>query len=188
MPRRPQLLQRLALTGLCLGLIQAAKPAALPAFDPVRQQGDVKVTLLRISRSTSFTNESIANESNPDDKTIRAVPGLEVVYQVEILGNKQITGHTSGTPQLTDPGKQSKRIETVIPGGRSSGNKWRDTDDATGFSTPVPADPARTIIDDQYLRGSYIDGDAVDITIKAGFNGDSKTFNFDAVPLVTRGK
>jgi hypothetical protein len=188
MRRRAELFQPPLLCGLCLGLVQAARPATLPAFDPVRQQGDVKVTLLRVSRSTSFTDENITGDAGADDKTIRAVPGLEVVYQVEILGTKQITGRTSGTPKFADPGKPPKQIDSVIPGGRSGGVKWRETDDATGVSTPAPADPTRTVIDDHYVRGTYVDGDTIDITINAGFNGDSKTFNFDGVPLVTRGK
>jgi hypothetical protein len=126
--------------GVCLAGIGIEATNQLPVFNPEQQQGDVKVTLLQVSRTTSFTPEPVQAEA---EAGAWAVPGVEVVYVVERLGDAPLGQLTIGGVRFLIDGEQVRPIPAVVAGGTSSTRHWTAADPATDLALPPVASPDR---------------------------------------------
>ena len=156
-----------------------SKQTPLPIFDPVLQQGDTKVTLLQVTRVTTFSSEYL--HDNPGHR-IRAIPGIEVLYRLEWTGTAPPGDEFHrGSVKVFSKGKLVLYDQRVVAGGMGT-NDARGAATMTGFSIDFGPTQERTKIHHKYLRGINPQGDRVDLEIHVGFD-QLQVFRFNDVPL-----
>lgn len=165
---------------ICLAGAKGGPGQELPTYHSVHQQGDVKVTLLKVARITSFSPADANGRSS-------IVPGVEVIYAVEDIGAMPLRRFQVGGVKCLVAGKPAVTIAGVVAGGQGVTEPWSATDAETGLDRPEVASAERTRLRREYLRGIVLDRDRVDLHIGTGF-GDLQTFRFESVPLATGGR
>ncbi len=179
--RRSTLLVSIGLIAVvCLAGAKGGPGQELPTYQSVHQQGDVKVTLLKVARITSFS---------PADANGRAsvVPGVEVTYAVEDIGAMPLGRFHVGGVECFVAGEPAVTMAGVVGGGQGVTEPWSAADAETGFDRPKVASAERSRLRREYLRGIVLGRDRVDLHIETGFGG-LQTFKFENVPLATGGR
>jgi hypothetical protein len=153
-------------------------PGQEPAtYQCVLQQGDVKVTLLKVARITSFI------PANANGRA-RIVPAVEVTYAVEDVGSTPLGQFHVGGVKCFVKGKPAVTTSNVVGGGQGVTEPWSATDAESGLERPRVASAQRSRLRREYLRGIVVDRDRIDLHIETGF-GDLQTFKFENVPLAS---
>lgn len=176
--RRPTILASIGLLAVvCLAGAKGGPGQKSPTYQSVQQQGDVKVTLLKVARITSFT---------PADANGHAslVPGVEVTYLVEDIGAMPPGQFHVGGVKCFVAGEPAVTMAGVVGGGHGVTEPWSATDAETGLDLPKVASADRARLRREYLRGIVLDRDRVELHIEIGF-GALQTFKFENVPLAT---
>ena len=116
-----------------------------PAYNPEQTKGNVRVVLLRLDRTTVFTDDGFSNTHNVH---LRAVPGWKVVYLVEPLGNEAIANAHGGWANGFVNGKalSESGAEDVVSGGTGGVHSYSSYHWEDGTRKPQVRDPKRTII------------------------------------------
>ena len=151
-----------------------------PTYQVQHQKGEIRVTLLKVARITSF---------GPTDKEGRSrlVPGIVVTFAVEDLSVGPLRRFGIGGVQCFIAGSQVQTNKGVIGGGIGVTMPWSTKDPETGIERPEVTSEKRSRIRRQYVRGIALNHEHVDIHIKTGF-GDLHTFKFENVPLNNGGR
>jgi len=149
-------------------------------FRSVRQRGQIKVTLLKVSRIVSF-GQADADGNAP------VVPGIEVSYVVEDLGAGPPRPINVGEPKCFVAGKLAGTVEGVVPGGVYQAVPWSAQDSQTEVVRPKVASVQRSRLERDYLRGVALESDHVDLEIEAGVDATQR-FRFENVPLGAGGR
>ena len=177
----------LAGVGLLVAVCFAAgKDAAVQSpmtFQSVRQQGQIKVTLLKVSRIVSFAQ---ADTGGGGGGNATVVPGIEVSYVVEDLGAGPPRPINVGEPKCFVAGKLAGTVEGIVPGGVYQAVPWSAQDSQTEVARPKVASVQRSRLERDYLRGVALQSDHVDLEIEAGIAG-TQSFRFENVPLAAGG-
>jgi len=180
------------LVTFALGVPGAEKELNVPAltpFDPVQIRGDLKVTLIEISRSTLFTDHHVRSEYRKrlsGGSATYAVPALEIAFVVERIGKKPIKshgGHDSGVRVFRD-GKRIEEIKGIVPGGVSTSLEFVDGSARFSGGLPKVRDAKLAFIRHHMKAGIVVrDGDDIRIEFLAGHGEEKATFSFDHVPI-----
>lgn len=152
-----------------------SSPSALPLrktpLDAKRatsqQKGEVRVTLLTISRSRAFHKRPFAL--------------IQVVYLVEFLGDTPIETHNSGPVELT--GRDGKPAVVPLAGklnadthGQFIAYDQYQYHYPTGL--PSVSDPGRSTVIIHSVRGTLCKDQGLTLTLREGFNGETAEFRF----------
>ena len=166
---------------------QEAPP--LTRFDPVQVRGDLKVTLLSVSRSVQFTDRFVQpalREANAGEQGTFAVPCLTVEFLVERVGNKPVksdVGHTAGV-RVFQNGQPIQELEGTVSGGLSRVRNYTTMNPRTGLQMPPVRAEKLAKLRYVLLSGIRVrDGDDIRIEFKAGHGEEVETFSFDHVPV-----
>jgi|APSaa5957512622_1039677.scaffolds.fasta_scaffold50343_2 hypothetical protein len=164
----------------------AATPSAsplrdsrLPVFSPSQVQGTTRVTLLEVSRVTTFASEHLA--PGADDK-IRAIPGLKVVFRVENLAPSATKDLHEGGIKVLVGDDPLPTHPMVIPGGNSLVEPLKQQL-RNGFQIDGMREGAsQAALCYEYIRGLSVSVDRVHLEIRVGFD-KLHVFRFKNVPL-----
>lgn len=182
----------IVLAGLALaalGAAEAPKRPSLATFDPVQVRGDLKVTLIEVSRTTYYTDRHVQPELRErlaGDTARYVVPALEIAFVVERLGKKAIksrAGHDSGVRVYRD-GKKIEEVDGTVPGGVSSFHEYEKSRSRYADRLPEVASVDHADVRHVVKMGVAVrDGDDIRIEFVAGIGGEKETFSFDHVPV-----
>ena len=182
----------LVLAGLALaasGAAETPKRPALATFDPVQVRGDLKVTLIEVSRSAYYTDQHVQPEFRKRlaGGTARyVVPALEIAFVVERIGknsSKNRMGHDAGV-QIFRDGRKIEEVDGSVPGGVSSFYEYEKCRGRYANRLPEVANADCAEVRHVVKVGVAVqDGDDVRIEIMAGFDGEKRIFSFDHVPV-----
>ena len=137
----------IVLAGLALtvpGVAETPKKPSPATFDPVQVLGDLKVTLIEVSRTTFFTDQHVQPKLRKRlaGGTARyVVPALEIAFVVERLGRKPVkshVGHGAGVRVYRD-GKEIEEVDGAVPGGVSSFHEYEKSRGRYGARLPKVA-------------------------------------------------
>jgi hypothetical protein len=149
-------------------------------YKSVRQRGQIKVTLLKVSRIALF---DIADASG----NARLVTGVEVSYLVEDLKAGPPRQIKIDAPKCFIAGKLVDTVDGLNQVIVEKPEPWWATDSQTAVARPKVASAEHTRLERDYVRGVVPEGDHVDLTIEAGVD-EMLTFNFANVPLGAAGR
>jgi hypothetical protein len=160
--------------------IRDDKPAA--PFQREQTKGLVRVVLLSVNRTTTFTSDGFKNEKNKD---IHAVPGCEIVFVMEALGSEPVTNKISGETSVFVGKKDYTAIvaENISAGGSGGISSFQGHAWGEFGKKPEVSNPKRAVVYNDWHRGVRIPNGNVDLHITVGFNNHSEEFVFQNVPL-----
>ena len=150
-------------------------------YNPEQIKGNVRVVLLRVDRTMVFSDAGL--RENLAQK-IYAIPGLSVVYVVEIFGNEPVKHWNTVLNGKIARGKRLEEtaIENLAGGGLNSSKEYEHYDWAI-LKKPSVTNPKRTHVIEIWERGLRVSSGKVDLHITTGFNDRTEEFVFDGVPL-----
>ena len=152
-------------------------------YNPEQIQGNVRVVLLTVDRTTVFTDVGF-QETNT--QKIHAVPGLSVVYAVELLGDEPVknwVGVTDGKlVSLNGKKFDATRSESLTGGGHNTSNEYEHYHWGI-LKKPTVTNPKRTHVIEVWERGLRIPSGKVDLRFTTGFNDHKQEFVFKDVPV-----
>jgi hypothetical protein len=175
----------LAVAVAALAVGAAVMPPAKPPvpYNPEQAKGKVRVVLLRVDRSTVFSD---AGFRNPGNKEIHAIPGIGFAYLVEAMGDEPADNwHMVDTDEtVTTNGRKLSRLapEYLAGGGHGSMHDYISFD-WSALRKPVVQNERRSKIVQEWLRGMRTPSDRVDLKITTGFGKHKETFEFKNVPV-----
>jgi hypothetical protein len=160
--------------------IQNDKPTA--PFQREQTKGLVRVVLLSVNRTTTFTSDGFKNEKNQD---IHAVPGCEVVFVFEALGSEPLTNKLGGETSVFVGEKDytGHVAENISAGGVGGISSFQEHAWGEFAKKPEVSNPKRAFVYKDWHRGVRVPNGKVDLHITAGFNNHSEEFVFQNVPL-----
>jgi hypothetical protein len=161
--------------------LHAAPPtdASLPVFNPEQVQGVTRVTLLEVSRVTSFSSEYLVREAGVN---VRAIPGLKVVFRVERLGPPGSKDLCEGGVRVLMGGKTLSNHPMVIAGRNSLVEPVRGQLQ-TGFHVNGKKDGDNPVaLCYEYIRGLSVPPGRAHLVIRVGFD-ELHDFEFKNVPI-----
>lgn len=157
------------------------KPVA--PYNPEQIQGSVRVVLLRVDRTTLFSDEGF-RETKP--QKIHAIPGLSFVYAVELLGDepvKQWNVVGNGKPvSLNGKPIGDTTPENISGGGHGTSHEYEHYDWGI-MRKPAVTNPKRTHVFESWERGLRVPGGKIDLRITTGFNDHKEEFVFKDIPV-----
>ena len=160
----------------------AASDREAAVFDPVREIGNTRVTLLEFSQIRSFS----AQQRNSAPANAAGTPGVEVVYLVEQLGGGDELLLNVGGAKLFVDGERVDVDAGVIAGGVGRVEPYPSQTQLHGFDVPAVASPGRARVCRDYLRGVSTSSDFVELRIEVGF-GKLESFVFEGLPAAVCG-
>ena len=165
----------------CCAAVSSINKPATP-YNPEQVRGNVRVVLLRVDRSTVFSDEGVMNPAQP--QKILAIPGVSIVYVVELLGNEPVKHwNTVETGKLAYvSGKQVNSMPDLAGGGYGG---WHEFEryDWKALKQPAVTNPKRTHVFERFERGVRVPTGKVDLHFTAGFNDQNEEFVFENVPV-----
>jgi len=165
----------------CAAVSSIYKPATL--YNPEQIKGNVRVVLLRVDRTTVFTDVGF-RETTP--QKIHAIPGLAVIYAVEVLGDEPVK-HRNSVSDGKLVSINGKSISDTMPenlsgGGLVSSHEYERYNWGV-LKKPAVTNPKRTHIEEIWERGVRVPTGKIDIRITTGFNDHKEEFVFENVPV-----
>lgn len=174
---RHHLCSTLAIAILSSVCALADTPAVQP-FTAEQTQGNVRVVLLKVDRSTVFSKAGFRSATN---NTVHAIPGIGMTCVVEALGNEPKENWISPNVEVRVAGKRiSDTPENISAGGFSALSEF------THFSSedkPQVTNPKRAVVHKAWLRGLRVSSNKIDLHITAGFNKRTEAFVFKDIPV-----
>ncbi len=171
----------IAAVACCAAVSSINKPVT--PYNSEQVKGKVRVVLLRVDRTTVFSDEGF-QETTP--QKIHAIPGLSVVYAVELLGDEPVThwNTVSNDKLVWVNGKPlaDTTPENLAGGGNQASNEyeyynWRI------LKKPSVTNPKRTQVHEVWKRGLRVTSGKIDLHFTTGFNDHKEEFVFEGVPL-----
>ncbi|NJM54992.1 MAG: hypothetical protein HC841_02870 [Verrucomicrobiae bacterium] len=172
-----------------LVVVTAVGAAILPSiqrtavYNPEQTRGFVRIVLLKVERSTVFSDRGFAETSQ---KEIHAIPGFGFTYMVEALGSDPADNWHVGVNDDTVTANGQKlsqfKPENLAGGGLSSTHEYRNFDWAM-LRQPEVTDPKRAKIIREWIRGMKSATGKLDLKIVAGFGKHKETFEFKGIPV-----
>lgn len=146
------------------------------SYPGVQEKGDVRVTLLSLTRSVSFRYDRDKSAAGQEPK---AMALFQLTYLVECLGETPIDHLNGASPRFVWPsGEQS-----VSSANESQSNALKNFIYDGIVRIPKVEDWDRATVDRFTMQGRFPDGDFVNITIREGFNDNEQEFHFTGVPV-----
>jgi hypothetical protein len=166
----------------CCAAVSSLKQPAVP-YHPEQTKDNIRVTLLRVDRTTVFTDVGFS-ETKP--QKIHAIPGLAVVYAVEILGDEPIKNwRTTEKGKLVSVNGQPidrTTPENVSGGGHNSSHEYEHFDWGM-MKKPTVKNPKRTHVVQKWERGLRVPKGRIDLHLTTGINERDVEFEFKDVPV-----
>jgi hypothetical protein len=157
------------------------KPVA--PYNPEQIQGNVRVVLLRVDRTTLFSDEGFASTK---PQKIHAIPGLSYTYAVELLGDEPVKQWImAGNGDLVSlDGKPigDTEPENISGGGNKSAFEYGQYIWGV-LKKPAVTNPKRTHVFETWKRGLRVPGGKIDLRITTGFNEHKEEFVFKDIPV-----
>ncbi len=162
-------------------VLPTVKPTV--AYNPEQVKNGVRVVLLRVDRTTVFSDQGFAK---PDNAEIHAIPGLRLVYVIEALNDEPINNwltisdgkvvYLNGQPLVGG-------TPVNLSGGGYSGKHDYRHYAWEGIRKPDVRDPKRAIVHDEWIRGLRAPNGKFDLHITTGFNDHKEEFVFESILL-----
>jgi hypothetical protein len=150
-----------------------------------QEHGNVRVTLLSVSRSSSFLKAPGKQANAP---TFEARPTVRIVYLVEKLDAGPPKSRDTGPAELTGPKGEPAlteipyRLGDTVMTERSSRDSYHDYNpNGTDYLPPV-ADPKRAFVTVHWVHRAAIKTSRLRLTLHEGFDGRSEVFRFENIP------
>lgn len=146
--------------------------------------GDIRVTLISISRTVSLTNQYVQSR-NDQQGQLYAVPSVYVECLIERLGDTPTkTGPHDGGIEFWEDGKKISNIVSVVSGGVGVTKPYQPVEDMFGFDMPSVDNPDRTRVRTYSERGVVFTSKRIDIRIRTGFDeNELQWFIFENIPI-----
>jgi hypothetical protein len=159
-------------------------------------KGNIRVTLLSVGVVTAFSTDGVragplvdgvvpASQAPQKDEvqTPHAIPGLQVVYLVELIGPE--SNWVSGDAEFLENGKViPNNFANLVDGGNGINMDYESYRRGTsGLDLPEVQDPNRCSIRGQFDRGTIPTANHIDVTVRAGFGEKLEEFKFVRVSL-----
>lgn len=146
--------------------------------------GDIRVTLVSISRTVSLTNQYVQGR-NGQEGQLYAVPSVYVECLIERLGDTPTkTGPHEGGIEFWENGKKILDIGSIVGGGVGVTKQYQPVEDMFGFDMPSVDNPDRTRVRTCSERGVVFSSKRIDIRIRTGFDeNELQWFIFENIPI-----
>jgi hypothetical protein len=167
-----------------LGLAGASVAGELPPtapYNPEMVTEDLRVVLVRLDRTTTFSTNGFRMEDNTE---IHAIPGVTVVYLVEDLrrGPKRKWSYQKSVMYV-----QGKEVSEVAANLSAGGSSVLLEYDSPGWASPAEKpkvrDARRALVHKEWHRGIRMPSGKLDLHIKVSADGEEKEFVFKDVPV-----
>jgi len=157
------------------------KPATL--YNPEQIKGNVRVVLLRVDRTTVFTDVGFQETRS---QKIHAIPGVGVAYAVELLGDEPVK-HWNTVSDGKLVSINGKSIADTMPENLSGGGLKSTLEyehyNWGALKKPAVTNPKRTHVIEVWERGVRVPTGKIDLRITTGFNDHKEEFVFENVPV-----
>ena len=166
----------------CVAAVSSINKPATP-YNPEQVKGNVRVVLLRVDRATVFSDEGF-REGKPEK--IHAIPGLSVVYAVELLGDEPVK-HRNSVQNGKLVSVNGKPLVDAMPenlagGGHSESREYEHYNWGV-LKKPAVTNPKRTHVIEVWERGVRVPSGRINLRITTGFNDHKEEFVFENVPV-----
>jgi len=170
-----------AAVACCAAVSSISKPVT--PYGPEQVKGSVRVVLLKVSRTTVFSDQGF-KETAP--QKVHAVPGLNVVYAVELLGDESVK-HWNVFGNSKIAWSNGKPLANLSPDKLADGGSRESREyefyEWKFLKKPTVTNPKRTHILEVWERGLRVPDGKIDIHITTGFNDHNEEFVFKGIPL-----
>ena len=157
------------------------KPVA--PYNPEQIQGNVRVVLLRVDRTTLFSDDGFRSTQ---PQKIHAIPGLSYTYAVELLGDEPVKNWImigNGNPvSLNGKPIGDTEPENICGGGNKASFEYGQYIWGV-LKRPAVTNPKRTHVFEVWERGLRVPGGKIDLRITTGFNEHKEEFVFRDIPV-----
>ena len=157
------------------------KPVA--PYNPEQIQGNVRVVLLRVDRTTLFSDVGFM-DTKP--QKIHAIPGLSFIYAVELLGDEPVKHWNmvgNGNPvSLNGKPIGDTSPENLSGGGNKASFEYEHYNWGV-LKKPAVTNSKRTHVFEMWERGLRVPGGKIDLRITTGFNEHKEEFVFKDIPV-----
>ena len=175
-----QIYLALALLAAC-GVVTGAEPRPTTPYNPEQVKGDLRVVLVRVDRTTTFSKEWF---TNPENTETHAIPGLSVLYLVEAVGPGPAPKWAPQTSSVYVKGKKLSEVAGNLSAGGSSGVVTYQSHGWAGpAQKPKVRDEKKTIVYHEWHRGVRVPTGKIDLHITIGADGKEEQFIFGEIPV-----
>ena len=181
--KTPIKLALVAVAALVCGAAVSSLKKPVAPYNPEQIQGSVRVVLLRVDRTTLFSDVGVT-EAKP--QKVHAVPGLSYVYAVELLGNEPVKKWNvigNGNPVSLNGKPLVDTTPENITGGGLNGSHEYEHYNWGILKKPDVTNPKRTHVFQVWERGLRVPGGKIDLRITTGFNEHKEEFVFRDIPV-----
>ena len=140
--------------------------------------GDARITLLQVSRVTTFQPYHVRDMDPPQDY----VKGLEIIMLVEHLVDKPHELFHIGPIVFTVDGNPVPIKVGVVAGGYGVLHEYEQARSLAMYQLPSVENPEDARVVKRFIRGLVPEGDRIDIEINVGYD-DSLRFRFRNIPI-----
>ena len=182
--KTPIILALALVAGLVFAVLRGFRSTSrLRPYNPEQIKGNVRVVLLRVDRTTVFTDEGF-REIKP--QRIHAIPGLSVIYAVELLGDEPVKhwNLVSDGKLASVKGKTlgNTTPENIAAGGGDSSHEYEHYSWGM-LKKPAVTNAKRTHVIEMWQRGLRVPSGKIDLRITTGFNDHHEEFVFENIPV-----
>ncbi|HEY0548146.1 MAG TPA: hypothetical protein VGF13_01010 [Verrucomicrobiae bacterium] len=150
-------------------------------YNPEQSKGDLRVVLVRVDRTTTFSKEGF---TNPDNTETHAIPGLTVVYLVEALGRGPVPKWAHQDSAIYVGGKRLSEVAENLSSGGSSGLLVYGSHGWAGpAQKPKVRGEKKTVIHQEWHRGVRVPNRKMDLHITVGADNKEEKFVFTDIPV-----
>jgi len=175
-----------------LGTVIAASTANNPVETPKKlkpmpapslTQGNTKITLIHLARTTSWSNQFVNGHENQQGP-IYAIPGVYMEFLFEQVDKtSDESDRNISTVKLIQNGRVLSGSKPIIKGGDGGIEQYLLNKQRFGFKRPKISDTSKAYIMWDFQRGISLEAGKVTIQFEAGSNQETHLFEFKDIPL-----
>ena len=167
---------------VCGAAVSSLKKPVAP-YNPEQIQGNVRVVLLRVDRTTLFSDVGFMSTK---PQKIHAIPGLSFIYAVELLGDEPVKQwhmvENGKSASLNGKPLSDTMPENISGGGARTSLEYEHYNWGI-MKKPAVTNPKRTHVFEMWERGLRMPGGKIDLRITTGFNEHKEEFVFKDIPV-----